>query len=390
MLDKEQQAKRWAMGRRARVVAWFVLVVSLMIGSWQWGYGQSSRSLARKRTQIQKQTQQAKRRLQEIKDRQAQTTGQLQQIRGEMQRVTNGVQAATNRWNLAKQKEEEARKGYEDAAARYEAQKEAFQERVADLYMEGDTTYLEVLLEAKDFYDVVNRAYLCQKLVEADLRMFGTIKAEKERLLEARESWNHSAIEAQDSQQRLTEQKAALGVMQRRQQEVLASTLQERKRAEEDLAILQEASRQVEAMYRSMMQTSAGRQRLKSRWAGGYLVPVSGNVTSGFGYRHHPILGGVRMHTGVDIACPVGTAIVASAGGVVIYSGWMRGYGKTVWIDHGGGMSTLYAHCSSLLVGEGAEVRQGQVIARVGMTGLTNGPHLHWEKRINGTPVNPL
>jgi murein DD-endopeptidase MepM/ murein hydrolase activator NlpD len=92
----------------------------------------------------------------------------------------------------------------------------------------------------------------------------------------------------------------------------------------------------------------------------------------------------------VDIAAPYGTSIVASAGGVVIFSGWMRGYGKTVMIDHGGGVSTLYAHCSALLVGEGQDVRQGQVVARVGMTGFTTGPHVHWEKRINGSPVNPL
>jgi murein DD-endopeptidase MepM/ murein hydrolase activator NlpD len=117
--------------------------------------------------------------------------------------------------------------------------------------------------------------------------------------------------------------------------------------------------------------------------ASGLIWPVNGPVVSGFGMRWG------RMHTGIDIAVPYGTPIHAAASGTVIYSGWMGGYGNFVIVDHGGGMATAYAHQSSIAVG-GGSVSQGQVIGYVGCTGHCFGPHLHFEVRINGSPVDPM
>lgn len=117
--------------------------------------------------------------------------------------------------------------------------------------------------------------------------------------------------------------------------------------------------------------------------------PVSGVVTSGFGMRNHPILKGRRAHKGLDIAAPTGTEIVAPGGGTVIFSGRKGGYGNTVIVDHGYGYTTLYAHCSRLLVEKGAVVSRGDVIALVGSTGRSTGPHLHYEVRINNDHMNP-
>jgi murein DD-endopeptidase MepM/ murein hydrolase activator NlpD len=96
------------------------------------------------------------------------------------------------------------------------------------------------------------------------------------------------------------------------------------------------------------------------------------------------------MHTGIDIAAPYGAPIVASADGVVLFVGWYGGYGNTVILDHGSSYSTLYAHCSAILVSQGQDVARGQAIARVGATGYATGPHLHFEIRVNGVPVNPM
>ena len=116
----------------------------------------------------------------------------------------------------------------------------------------------------------------------------------------------------------------------------------------------------------------------------GLIWPVNGPVTSGFGMRWG------RMHTGIDIAVPTGTPVHAAAAGTVLYAGWMSGYGNLVAIDHGGGLATAYAHNSSLLVAVGQHVAQGQVISSSGSTGHSTGPHVHFEVRVNGVPVDPL
>ncbi|MCX7964254.1 MAG: M23 family metallopeptidase [Candidatus Sumerlaea chitinivorans] len=112
-------------------------------------------------------------------------------------------------------------------------------------------------------------------------------------------------------------------------------------------------------------------------------------VSSPFGYRRHPIRGGVRMHKGIDLASWTGTKIFAADSGTVIHSGWLGGYGYCVMVDHHNGYVTVYGHCSRLLVDVGDNVRRGDYIAQVGSTGASTGPHLHFEVRRNGVPIDP-
>jgi murein DD-endopeptidase MepM/ murein hydrolase activator NlpD len=121
-----------------------------------------------------------------------------------------------------------------------------------------------------------------------------------------------------------------------------------------------------------------------------FIWPVDGRVGSGFGPRRHPISGGTRMHTGVDIGAPSGAPIRAADDGTVVMVGPNGGYGNWTLIDHGGGLATGYAHQSTIGVARGQRVSRGDVIGRVGSTGASTGPHLHWEVRVNGNPVNPM
>ena len=118
--------------------------------------------------------------------------------------------------------------------------------------------------------------------------------------------------------------------------------------------------------------------------------PAAGPATSGFGVRVHPVSGVRRLHAGLDIGAPAGQPVRAAAAGVVSFAGTLSGYGSTVTIDHGGGLSTLYAHQSSLSASAGEAVTAGEQIGRVGSTGLSTGPHLHFEVRVSGQAVDPV
>jgi murein DD-endopeptidase MepM/ murein hydrolase activator NlpD len=120
-------------------------------------------------------------------------------------------------------------------------------------------------------------------------------------------------------------------------------------------------------------------------------MPVSARaLTSGFGMRGHPLLGGRRAHSGIDLAAPTGSPIVATSDGLVSWADWAGGYGIAVAVEHGGGYQTRYAHMSRVNVAPGQQVRKGDVIGYVGSTGMSTGPHLHYEVRVNGQAINPV
>ncbi len=135
---------------------------------------------------------------------------------------------------------------------------------------------------------------------------------------------------------------------------------------------------------------AADRNQIITSGSGQFSYPVSASITSSFGTRVHPILGYRRFHAGVDFGASHGSTIRAADAGTVIFAGWYGGYGRSVIISHGGGLTTLYAHASAAYVKEGASVQKGEPIAAVGSTGLSTGPHLHFEVRKNGEPVNPM
>ncbi len=122
----------------------------------------------------------------------------------------------------------------------------------------------------------------------------------------------------------------------------------------------------------------------------GIMMPANGPITSYFGNRYHPILHFTRFHAGVDIGAGWGSPIVAAADGEVVGAGWGGGYGREVQISHGGGIVSLYGHMSQIVAQPGSFVHRGQLIGYVGSSGLSTGPHVHFEVRLNGTPVNPL
>ncbi len=183
-------------------------------------------------------------------------------------------------------------------------------------------------------------------------------------------------------QNELQQSSDALQEEYRRQRSLLASYDAEIEEIEVEIASLEKEQSSIKRLI-------AERVKVASAAPGSLVRPVPGVISSGFGPRVHPIYGYSLMHTGIDLDAGMGQKIVAAAAGTVFFAGVKGGYGNSIMIDHGGGMVTLYAHQSEFAVSDGQKVKAGQVIGYVGSTGVSTGPHLHFEVRFNGNPVNP-
>ena len=271
-----------------------------------------------------------------------------------------------------------------------------FEQRVVIAYKTDDLTYVDVVLASTSFEDLISRMNVVRDLIGGNNELVGGLEttrdtiAREKKTIAKNESDVHVAVnDLQAQSDQLAElraaqaaQKAASLAMRKEKNSKLSSV-------ENNLALLEQQENQILAESNALSGVITGSSG-SGVGTGDMMWPVNGPVVSPFGYRIHPILGYRKLHTGMDFAVGYGTPIRASDSGTVIYATWMGGYGNVIIVDHGRGISTLYAHQSSLASGTGARVTRGQVIGYVGSTGFSTGPHLHFEVRVNGNPVDPM
>lgn len=262
------------------------------------------------------------------------------------------------------------------------------QQRVRDIYINGQISYVDVLFGAKDFADLMTRMDVLKRIIKHDYDLIMKVKEEKATVENTRAQLEKDKAEAEVLVADAQAKKAKVEDKESEQQVLLDQAVYDRDTSERMYEEIMAASQEVANMIRRSQMSSAGYSGAPAG-AGGMIWPISGPITSEFGWRTHPIFGTARFHSGLDIGGDYGMPIYAAASGTVIYAGWISGYGNAVIIDHGGGVTTLYGHNDSLNVSEGENVAQGQVIAMCGSTGNSTGPHCHFEVRENGEPVSP-
>ncbi len=262
------------------------------------------------------------------------------------------------------------------------------QQRVRDIYINGQISYVDVLFGAKDFADLMTRMDVLKRIIKHDYDLIMKVREEKATVENTRAQLEKDKAEAEVLVADAQAKKAKVEDKESEQQVLLDQAIHDRDTSERMYEELMAASQEVANMIRRSHMSSAGYSGAPAG-AGGMIWPISGPITSEFGWRTHPIFGTARFHSGLDIGGDYGMPIYAAASGTVIYAGWISGYGNAVIIDHGGGVTTLYGHNDSLNVSEGENVAQGQVIAMCGSTGNSTGPHCHFEVRENGEPVSP-
>jgi murein DD-endopeptidase MepM/ murein hydrolase activator NlpD len=265
--------------------------------------------------------------------------------------------------------------------------------RVREIYMDDDPDAVAVIFGAMSFTDLLDNVELLSRIGRQDKQIAAAVTTARLRTAETtarvRDAHAEALTNEREVAERVAEQRAvrdrlaasrdAAAVAETAKEAALGEIRETESALAEEIEALEAESAALAATIRAAGSVSTGAPS-----ASGLVWPVSGPVTSGFGPRWG------RMHEGIDIAVPEGTSVGAAAAGVVIYAGWLGGYGNLVVVDHGDGLSTAYAHNSGFAVSVGSNVSQGEVIAYSGNTGNSSGPHVHFEVRVNGGAVDPL
>ena len=322
---------------------------------------------------------------------QSELSSNLQQIQKLDERIENSqksidelnVQIEELQSNVDKVKKE-----LNIVTTKYESQKEMLEKRLVQIYEAGETQYLDVVLSSSNIAEFLSNYFLVAQIADYDTM-----------LLEESADRKH---EIDLDKEQLDKEQRELGAKKQSQvktQKILENTkvLRENYKAqlsEEEKEIqsrIDEYNLRFQEINSQILELV--KQGIDTKYIGGELAwPVPGytRITSQYGMRTHPITGVYKLHTGVDIGAPMGANFVAANDGIVVKASYNAAYGNMVIIDHGGGISTLYAHGSEILVQEGEYVKRNQEILKVGSTGYSTGAHAHFEVRINGVVTNPM
>ena len=373
-------------GTRARLAAALpIALIALAIGAITAGtsLGQS----------LQERLSETEERLGEVEQREGVLTTEISEASETITRLQGEVADLRNREAVLAQELAQKEAELEAAQARLEYLRERLEkavellsERLVAIYKSGEPDLITVVLESEGFDDLLERTEYLQRLEEQDIEIVGrvrelrnemretvdTVKAARDAIAERKQELERTRADLEARANELAEARAE-------QRDTLSAVRDQRKDLEGDLS---EISAQIEKQLGDL-----GGSRLPAGpiqgGQGGFIWPVNGPVTSGFGYRWG------RMHEGVDIGVPSGTPIRAAKSGSIVLASAYGGYGNYTCISHGGGLSTCYAHQSSFARTSGS-ISQGSILGYVGCTGHCFGDHLHFEVRINGEAVDPL
>ncbi|MBD2214435.1 peptidoglycan DD-metalloendopeptidase family protein [Nostoc linckia FACHB-104] len=350
-----------------------------------------------------------------LKQQQQQVQQQRQDVVKERDRLTNLQKAAENRLDGLQRNLQTTDSYIQDSELRLSQANQRLQELETDLAM-AEVSYEEkqvatvarlrflqrspanqgwgILLQSENISDFISRRHQLKLVYQADRQILTKLNQQAKLINQQK-----TAVEQQKNQidlirQQLLGQKADYQAQAQSQSDLIQRLNSDRLALEAAQNQLEQDSKNLEVLIQQKVAEAHSKANSNSksviiRGTGMFAYPSDAATSSPFGWRIHPILGYRRFHAGLDFAASYGSTIRAADSGTVIFAGWYGGYGKAVIIDHGNGITTLYGHTSELFVTEGQGVQRGQAISSVGSTGLSTGPHLHFEVRRDGTPVDP-
>ncbi|MEW9121207.1 MAG: peptidoglycan DD-metalloendopeptidase family protein [Thermotaleaceae bacterium] len=362
-----------------------LLVVALLCAYSLEAFAQDVTSEQNKLRQLNQQIKNVQTKLVQNKNQEKSLNTQIVDLDHKIDKTEKELGEISTEITLTQRKINQTKEELKQAEESIDDKKDVLNARLRVMYKNGNVGYAEVLLDSANIVDLFSKMDMVKKIFNHDVDLLKYMKIQrdsvetKKKTLESHESRMVSMLQNMESKQK--ELESSRGEVSRAREKIQ----QDNKQLETQIDELNKYAQKIAEEIR--------KKQSSGEYKGGQMAwPAPGytRVTSPFGYRIHPILKTKKLHTGIDIGIPSGKNVVAAGDGTVIHSDWLGGYGKVVMVDHGGGIVTLYAHNSSLLVKEKDTVKRGDTIAKAGSTGMSTGPHLHFEVRKNGDYVDPI
>lgn len=339
--------------------------------------------------ELQNQINDATEQLEDVQDELSENLQQVQKLDEKIETSQTELDELNTRITELQTSIDEVGEKLKVAEERYNRQKEILEVRLVAMYETSDTQYLDVILSSRSVSDFLSNYFLITELANYDTELLEDIKSQKDEIELAKKKLDNTKEQYTTIKQNQTKTAKILENTKIVRENYIAKLSD----TEKDIqAQIDEYNARFDEINKEIL--SLAMQGIDTQYIGGELAwPIPGytRITSKYGMRTHPITGVYKLHTGVDVSAPMGANFVAANDGIVVKAEYNSAYGNMVIIDHGGGVSTLYAHGSEIMVQIGQSVKRGEtVVLKVGSTGYSTGPHAHFEVRLNGVTTDPL
>ena len=334
---------------------------------------------------------QAEKDLEYVQEELSEAVVKIQELDDKIRTAENEIAGMDEKLIDLQTKVEETTQNLQIVQKNYDENKKIMENRLVVMYECGDVTYLDLLLRSSSLVEFLSNYYIIEEIVRSDNELLASIEKEKD--------------EIETTKKQLEQQKAELKLLKVKQEQTRIIMQNNKTIQQNEIDKLSDNEKELqqkiqeykdeEARIENLIKLASGQYTYNGEYSGGIMAwPIAKEgtyITSNYGTREHPIQGIIKTHTGIDIGnAGFGAPVIAAADGIVSMASYYGGYGNCVMINHGNGISTLYGHGQKILTTVGAEVKKGDLIMEVGSTGLSTGPHLHFEVRINGVHTNPL
>lgn len=331
-------------------------------------------------------------------DKQAAIQEEIKQVDLKLVEIQDNIKELGEKLSQKKEQIKASEIKLEEATVKKDEQYEATKSRMVQMYKNQRIGYMQVIFSSNSFWDAINRVEYVKRISQKDNSILDDYQLQIQTIEEQKTIIEEERNELDLLQKAEIAKNDELEQTRSKKNEAIAKLAQEEQNLQSEIESLEAISADLKKEIQRLEEearkqaASSGGSKLPSQYVGGtFMWPVPGyyRISSDYVNRTSPIFGTAEFHTGIDIPANYGEDVVAAADGVVITSGWVRGFGNTVMISHGSGLVTLYGHNSSLVISNGASVKKGQVIAKIGSTGYSTGNHCHFEVRLNGNHTSP-